>query len=158
MTESGGMVSFLNVSNPCAPQTCWCLCIFFFTGLKWAGADYRLASSGSVCWELVWEGKVSDCCVICCFLSLCAVDSAALYLHFFTKTTKCRSKWSLLLAQSQTVQTCLLLLLLNQHETHFTIGNPFYNSNMTHFRVKKGYFTRKIVAILEFIHQELIGW
>ncbi len=43
---------------------------FSFTGLKWAGADYRLAGSGSMCWELVWEGKVSDCWFICCLLSL----------------------------------------------------------------------------------------
>lgn len=91
MTESGGRVCFLNVKPMCSSDLLIPM-FFSFTGLKWAGADYRLAGSGSVCWELVWEGKVSDCCVICCLLSLCAVDSAELYLHFFTKTTKCRSK------------------------------------------------------------------
>lgn len=29
------------------------------TGLQWACSDHRLAIRGDLCWQLVWEGKVS---------------------------------------------------------------------------------------------------
>lgn len=34
--------------------------LFHSAGHERAGADHRLASSGGLCWQLVWKGEVSS--------------------------------------------------------------------------------------------------
>lgn len=88
--------------------------LFFFAsfaGFKWPGADYGLAGCGCMCWELVWEGKVSDCYAPSCLLVSFSVDGAELCLpRHFPQTYKHLNRVKVLCLRKVCVLNCDMFL------------------------------------------------